>query len=305
MMAPPPHPFPCSAHSSASVSPSVVTLTRTVRTCIDEGAGETGPVGIAYNSYSGHPSMVGAGRYFEVDVRCRGQVDAATGYFLNIKDIDRAVRGSGLPVLAAWVRDRPRDPASSIVGALCGAIGGALRGAGHRFTGLRVRLRLTPRYSVESQEPDREKSMSVLMRQQFEFAAAHRLHAASLSEEENRRLFGKCNNPRGHGHNYRVEPCVEVRSAGSGPAAGGVFTLQDLERLAAATIVERFDHTHLNEDTEEFNVSRGGVNPSVENIARVCYDLLAPVIAGTRTGATLRSVTVWETEKTSATYPAD
>ena len=132
--------------------------------------------------------------------------------------------------------------------------------------------------------------------QQFEFAAAHRLHCADLSEAENRRVFGKCNNPHGHGHNYRLEVAVSVPMPAEGQWAG--FGLPDLERIVGERVVERFDHTHLNLDTPEF----ARLNPSVENIARVCHDLLADPIAAA--GAALDHVTVWETEKTSCTYPA-
>lgn len=151
--------------------------------------------------------------------------------------------------------------------------------------------------------PPSPQTDTVLMRQQFDFAAAHRLHCPHLSAEANRELFGKCNNPRGHGHNYRVEPCVELNLAGNDRPA---FTLQDLERVTATTIIDRFDHTHLNEDTAEFNVEQGGLNPSVENIAKVCYGLLKPVLENEfgKNGVVLRSITVWETDKTSCTYPA-
>jgi 6-pyruvoyltetrahydropterin/6-carboxytetrahydropterin synthase len=80
------------------------------------------------------------------------------------------------------------------------------------------------------------------------------------------------------------------------------FTVATLERLADEVLLERFDHKHLNEDTTEFDPRRGGVNPSVENIAAVFFNLLAPAVA--QAGATLEHLTVWETDRTSATYPA-
>lgn len=135
---------------------------------------------------------------------------------------------------------------------------------------------------------------SIYMRQSFEFAAAHRLHVASLSDEENRTLFGKCNNAAGHGHNYRVEPCVRVALTDGKPS----FTLDDLERRTAETVIDHLDHKHLNKDVPEF----AEVNPSVENIARVCFDRLAPTINAA--DVELTCVTVWETEKTSCVYPA-
>jgi hypothetical protein len=76
----------------------------------------------------------------------------------------------------------------------------------------------TTRYAVSPAAYSRRPA-AVIIRQKFDFAAAHRLHTPSLSEEENRRIFGKCNNPSGHGHNYQVEPAVEVElDASAAPA---------------------------------------------------------------------------------------
>ncbi len=274
----------------------MLTLQRTVRFSVnppESGAGAAGAEATA-PGYSGRPSMCGLGRYYEVEVRCRGEVDPTTGYLLNIQDIDRAVRASVVPIVEKACRERPEtDPASLMAeatGALNSALGGSLRA---------LRWRLTPYYSVEMSpsEPSR-----VVLREQFDFAASHRLHVASLSDEENRRLFGKCNNALGHGHNYRVEPAVAVRV---GPGRKPALSLQDLERLVSEKVVERFDHRNLNEDTVEFSTRAGGVNPSVENIAKVCYDLLAPAVREASGGeADLLAVTVWETDRTSSTYPA-
>jgi len=83
----------------------------------------------------------------------------------------------------------------------------------------------------------------------YEFAASHRLHAAPLSEDENRQLYGKCNNPYGHGHNYVVE--VSAR----GPvddATGRVVDTVALDELVARQVLRPFDHRNLNEDVASF-----------------------------------------------------
>jgi 6-pyruvoyltetrahydropterin/6-carboxytetrahydropterin synthase len=139
---------------------------------------------------------------------------------------------------------------------------------------------------------------TVLLQQMFEFAAAHRLHADELSEQENRRVFGKCNNPNAHGHNYRVQPLVAVRLGDQGEQR---FTLADLERLVEESVIDRFDHMNLNVDVEDFSETI----PSVENIARVAYERLAPAIKQTTEDARLVNVTVWETDKTASTFPAE
>ena len=134
----------------------------------------------------------------------------------------------------------------------------------------------------------------VLVRQMFEFSAAHRLHVPGLSDAENERIFGKCNNPGGHGHNYRVEPAIAVDPAKP-------LTVDAIERITDSLVIERFDHKHLNDQTTEF-APGGGLNPSVENIAKVCFGLLQGPIG--EAGGELRAVTVWETDRTCCTYPA-
>ena len=133
-----------------------------------------------------------------------------------------------------------------------------------------------------------------IMTEQFEFSAAHRLHCPELSDDENRRTFGKCNHPSGHGHNYRIAVAVRVRTGAGAPA----LSTGALEGIVTRTVLDRFDHRHLNVDCPEF----AELNPSVENIAQVCHALLSDEIAAA--GAALDHVTVWETAKTSATYPA-
>ena len=263
--------------------PSVLELTRTVRFAVGPGAGD--PSSDAVNGFAGHPAMAGLGAHYELDITCRGDADLTTGYSRNITRIDAAARARAIPPIAHAFADREPDPAR------------VLRQAWAALTTdlptiARLRWRLSPTYSIELERPDMN---AVLLRQSFEFAAAHRLHAPDLSAQENRAVFGACNNPAGHGHNYRVEPCVRAPLRERGAPA---FTLRDLERITNDTLIKHLDHTHLNTDVPEF----AELNPSVENIARVCYERLAPAIQAA--GVELRSVTIWETEKTSCTYPA-
>ena len=83
----------------------------------------------------------------------------------------------------------------------------------------------------------------------YQFAASHRLHAAELSEEENRRLYGKCNNPYGHGHNYVVE--VSVRGPLLG-ATGRAVDTEALDELVRREVLAPFDHKNLNLDVAVF-----------------------------------------------------
>ena len=101
----------------------------------------------------------------------------------------------------------------------------------------------------------------------YQFAASHRLHAAELSADENRRLYGKCNNPYGHGHNYVVE--VSVRGPLDGSTGRAVDTAA-LDELVRREVVLPFDHKNLNRDVAVF----GGVVPTSENLGfEICRRL--------------------------------
>jgi 6-pyruvoyltetrahydropterin/6-carboxytetrahydropterin synthase len=94
----------------------------------------------------------------------------------------------------------------------------------------------------------------------YAFAASHRLHTAQLSDEENRRIYGKCNNPYGHGHNYELE--VSARGpldAGTGLAAH----VGTLDALVKREVLAPFDHRNLNADTDAFR----DIAPTTENLA--------------------------------------
>ncbi len=283
----------------------MVELARTVRFCIAEHAAgrDAASAGArAYNTFAGHPSMRGLGRYYEIDVLCRGMADPLTGYFLNIKVIDDAVRGVCVPAITQACHQRPWVDPLVVLGELLEPLNRELGGVVRRVT-----WRLTPYHAVSmvpgaSDTPTTPPAaLSAEMTQQFDLAASHRLHVPTLSDAENRSTFGKCNHPSGHGHNYRVEPSVRVPVT----PFGSPFTLADLERVTHRVLIERYDHTHLNVDMPEFDPGRGGVNPSVENIARVFFDRLAPAIEAEGKGATLRAITVWETDKTRCRYPAE
>ena len=109
----------------------------------------------------------------------------------------------------------------------------------------------------------------VHLTRRYRLSAAHRLHNEALSAEENARLYGKCNNPRGHGHDY----AVEVTVAGEvDPRTGWVIDLGLLDRLVEREVLDRFDYKHLNFDVESFR-SR---TPTTENLCIEIYTRLAP-----------------------------
>lgn len=100
----------------------------------------------------------------------------------------------------------------------------------------------------------------------YRFCAAHRLHTDHLSPEDNLAVFGKCNNPNGHGHNYVV--LVTVKS-GVQTSNGGEMDLDRLDRTIAAQVVSRFDHHDLNQDPAFAECTTTG-----ENLVLLIWDLL-------------------------------
>ena len=127
-----------------------------------------------------------------------------------------------------------------------------------------------------------------------EFSASHRLHNPALSDAENRELYGICNNPNGHGHNYVVE--VSVR----GPVPDGTGMVMDLNRLSRL-IVERLidpvEHKHLNFDVPFLE----GVIPTAENVAVAFWRELEPALAPFR-GARLSRIRVRESRMNYVDY---
>jgi 6-pyruvoyltetrahydropterin/6-carboxytetrahydropterin synthase len=105
----------------------------------------------------------------------------------------------------------------------------------------------------------------------IEFSAAHFYHNPTFTEAENRRVFGKCANQHGHGHNY----VLEVTVAGEpDPATGMVLDLKDLKDILQREVGDRMDHRHLNFEVPEL----AGQIPTCENIATVIWKLLEPKI---------------------------
>lgn len=238
------------------------------------------------NSWGGWPSAVGIAPYLVLRAVVEGRPDPVTGYLVNIRELDVLLREQGIPLAAQHLRERGvRTTGETLLRAIWTATTAQVP-AGATMRALELRPTPTLRYELRAGATD-----MIRMTQSFEFSAAHRLHVPALSEEENRRFFGKCNNPNGHGHNYLVEVTIEGRPD---PATGCLLPLPRLEQIVKERVIDRLDHTHLNRDTREF----ASLNPSVENIAIVVWGLLD----GQFDGARLDCVRVWETPKTYAEY---
>lgn len=126
------------------------------------------------------------------------------------------------------------------------------------------------------------------------FNAAHRVHNPALSDEENNRLFGKCNNPNWHGHNYTLD--VSVRGSVD-PRTGYVIDLAVLRRIVEERVVDRVDHRNFNLDVDFMQ----GVIPTSENIIIGMWRELAPAV---RPG-TLVKLVLWETPNNYVEYTGE
>ena len=279
-------------------------LRRDVRLGIDLTADH--PAAVAgRNGYAGKPPVVGIGHcYYTLAVTVAGE-PGPQGYLVNIKEIDHAVRTLCVGLVTRAVRSACHDGVGRGGALVVRDCFDVLRDAFPRdalppLALDAVELQLSPHTALATTAAHREADVT-LLHHTFEFAASHRLHDASLTDAENRKVFGKCNNPYGHGHNYTVR--VTVR--GEADDHGFVFDLPTLERVVDETVIGHFDHKHLNAEVEEFGEAGGAggdgsLNPSVENIAKVIYRRLAEPLRGET--ARLDSVTVWETSKTSCEY---
>ncbi len=131
----------------------------------------------------------------------------------------------------------------------------------------------------------------ILLTKRVEFCAAHRLLIDEKSVEENKRLFGKCYQPPGHGHNYVLEVTIggEINKE-----TGMVFDLKILKDIIKREIVDKLDHSNLNDRGSLLQ----GLNPTTENLAVVIWNRLAPHLSPAR----LMEVKLWETENNLVTY---
>jgi 6-pyruvoyltetrahydropterin/6-carboxytetrahydropterin synthase len=135
--------------------------------------------------------------------------------------------------------------------------------------------------------------LKIELGRRYRFAASHRLHTAQLSEEENWRVFGKCNNPYGHGHNYVLEVSL---SGDVDPATGMIANLADLDAFVERHVLEEFDHKSLNEDVSAFREKV----PTTENL---CIEIFQRLQSFPK--ARLERIRVQETGNNSFEYSGE
>ena len=236
------------------------------------------------NSYGGFPTLTGYGPYLALQLKLAGPLDPVSSYLINIKQIDSVVRERAIPFVIKSITGPGAMTPPRLVGRLY-----QMLEAWPPLLLEEVKLNLSPFLAFSALASERTM---IRLSQKFEFSATHRLHNPKATEEENRHIFGKCNNPHGHGHNYEVQVTLQGEPDGSGT----LIDVPAFEGIVASTVIDRFDHKNLNLELPEFRE----LIPTVENIAMTIYRLLKPQFERQR--SKLASVTVWETPKTWCEY---
>lgn len=235
----------------------------------------------AANTFSANPPYEGIGPVLSLAAAVEGPIDPLTGMLVNIKEIDRILRRVALGLFShpAGVNNSTR---------IADLLSACYEQCSQSLAPLTLSsLRLAPSPWTYFEIRQKEIPM-VRMSVRFEFAAAHRLHCDTLDERRNTELFGKCNSPNAHGHNYELEV---VLGGKPDPGTGLILPLGEFQRIVNTQVIQNFDHKHLNLDCPEF----ASLNPTVENITRVIFDKLRGAF---KPPAELKAVRVWETPKT-------
>lgn len=229
------------------------------------------------------------GHNYVVDLTCKGVLDRRTGMVVNITDVDAVLQSVVRPLHETFLeQDHPEvawgiPTTENLALWIWQQCDGRIKGADLAA----VRVREDDFLWSEYRGGDERL---VYVTRSYEFASAHRLHSPHLSDEENLVVFGKCNNPNGHGHNYGLEVTIRARTD---PRTGLACNIGDVDAVVHSRIVDRFDHKHLNLDVPDFK----DTVPTSENLAVVIWGLLRPEI-----GDALHKVCVRETERNYFEY---
>ncbi|MBN1972693.1 MAG: 6-carboxytetrahydropterin synthase [Sedimentisphaerales bacterium] len=243
------------------------------------------------NSFASMPSGEGLAIFFELSVELAGEIDHATGFVVNVAEIDSKVRQHAVPVFISKVKENfcmaehiSLFTVTEILHLSWNQLEGIFVPA--RLNKLSLKLNPFRKIMICSEDSD-----MVFFSEKFEFAATHKLWNNDFTDVQNRKIFGKCANPTGHGHNYVVEVTVKM------PVSGKDFSIGDFEKIVDSELISLIDHKNLNLDIEYFK----SVIATVENIAVFAWEKLVKKFPASAKGG-LHCVTVWETDKTSCSY---
>lgn len=210
------------------------------------------------------------GHNYVLEVAVSGKIDPLTAMVVNIKTIDEVLKRL---VVKSFDQKSINDEieffrshaasSENILLYIASLLSGDALPKEARLTGLRLRETET----LFTDYFEKNGSWIMTLTRTYEFAASHRLHVPQMSEAQNQELFGKCNNPAGHGHNYVLEVTVEGTP---NPETGMMVDIEQLDKTVGDLVVDRYDHKHLNEDIPEFRER----TPTSEVVAQEIYQRL-------------------------------
>lgn len=264
---------------------NMVRLGRQVRFSINPFLEHDSP---GFNSYASKPAGEGLSLFLELTVELVGPLMPETGLLVNVSDIDRAVRRNAVPVFTERICAHLRRGEHISFQKITPMLRTAWEHLRDKFGPAqvdRLTLQLNPfrKLAMDTKEPG-----VLYFSEKFEFAATHKLWNSNFSEPQNVKIFGKCANPTGHGHNYIVEVTVKT------PADGPSLEIGEFERIVDSQLMQVVDHKNLNLDVAAFQETV----PTVENIAVFAWEHLA----GRFDPGRLHGVTVWESDRTYCSY---
>tara|TARA_Y100001970_G_C14117305_1_gene794329 strand:+ start:310 stop:1125 length:816 start_codon:yes stop_codon:yes gene_type:complete len=256
------------------------TLTRIVRLALNKN--RTSPE--SFNSFASNPSPSGLWIPVTIAVTGQGSPNSMTGYLFDIHKVDRLIRSKITCFLHnEFFNSKINNPPTVLIKKIADLIRDDFP-----TTLYSVKWMLSSYHQITILEIPMPK---IILSETFEFAAAHRLNCDKLTEEENKKIFGKCNNPEGHGHNYRLN--IDVESSLESP-----LTHLKIEEIVHKHVIKDYDHHNLDQSVPEF----ANKTSSVEHIASECFKRLEnPVL---NAGGQLKRVEIWETSKTGCAIEA-
>jgi 6-pyruvoyltetrahydropterin/6-carboxytetrahydropterin synthase len=239
------------------------------------------------NSYGGRPCGEGLSLFFELSIGLAGATQEDTGFVVNVVDIDRVVRDNAVPAFTEKIRSAFRESKQltiSQMAKMLASLRDVLKGKFDDAMLIELGLKFNPYRKIAF---DCEDIKMYYFSEKFDFAAMHKLWNEKFSQEKNFKMFGKCANPNGHGHNYVIEVMIKA------PTDEDIH-IGGFEQTVDERFVKLVDHKNLNADVKGFDK----VNPTIENIAEFAWEKLN----GKFGEAKLHSVSIWESDRTFCTY---
>lgn len=229
----------------------------------------------------------GHGHDYTLVVMVKGELDHESGIVVNITDIDKVMKTFVREELDGKFLNKENEYFKTNIPTTENLVNYIWSNLESKFTN--CELHKVTLHENDFLYSEKEGDPVVRLTRKYHFSTAHRLHSEQLSDEENVKIFGKCNNPYGHGHNYYLEVTV---SGKPDSVTGMIADIGQLDETVEANVLKKFDHKHLNLDTEEFK----HLNPTSENVAVVIWDLLQEDVNH------LYKVGLYETEKNYFEY---